>query len=149
MKTESSTPAEGDAVSVEYSPKQVKTKVSEIVKKRRDGSEVVYWDVRVGSATAKVYYTPHHQRDFFTVVYWVDDKRKRVLLTTKEAAIEAAKEKCKEIKSGKLVAPDLSAEQRLACARALNIIKPTGLAIDEVANLFWEFTKSFRTCLRA
>jgi len=141
MNPESSAPAQGDAVGVEYSPKQVKTKVSEIVKKRRDGSEIVYWDVRVGSAMAKVYYTPHQQRDFFTVAYWVDDKRKRILLPSKEAAIETAKDKCKDIQSGKLVAPDLSAEQRLACARALNIIKPTGLAIDEVANLFWEYYK--------
>ena len=103
---------------------------------------VFFWGgVRVGSVAAKVYYTPHGQRDFFTVVYWVDDKRKRMLLATKEAAIEAAKGKCKDFNKGKLVAPDLSATELLACSRALNIIQPTGLAIDEVANLFWEYYK--------
>ena len=141
MNPESSTPADGNAVGVEYSPKQVKTKVSEVVKKGRDGTESVFWEVRVGSVAAKVYYTPHRQRDFFTVVYWVDGKRNRILLPTKEAAIEAAKGKCKDFNSGKLVAPDLSAGELLACSRALNIIKPTGLAIDEVANLFLEYYK--------
>jgi integrase len=153
MKNESSAPAPvladcpspalvpSPAPVVEYSPRQVKTKVSEIVKKRRDGTENVFWEVRVGSVAAKVYYTPHGHRDFFTVSYSVDGKRKRVLLPTKEAAIEAAKGKCRDFSSGKLVAADFSAEQLLACARALKIIAPTGLAIDEVASRYWEYYK--------
>jgi hypothetical protein len=37
-------------VVVHFKTKQVKTKVAEIVKKRKDGSEIVFWEVRVGSA---------------------------------------------------------------------------------------------------
>jgi len=39
MKYDASAPAEGEAVGVAFSPKQVKTKVTEIIKKRRSGSE--------------------------------------------------------------------------------------------------------------
>lgn len=120
-------------VVVHFKTKQVKTKVAEIVKRRKDGSEIVFWEVRVGSAIAKVYFTPSGERDLFTLAYWVDGKRKREVFPTKEAAITAAKAAGGGLTSGKILGPELSAKQRTSCARALELLAPTGVPIEVAA----------------
>ena len=118
---------------IQFKTKQVKTKVAEIVKRRKDGSEIVFWEVRVGSAIAKVYFTPSGERDLFTLAYWIDGKRKREVFPTKEAAIEAAKAAGGGLTSGKILGPELSAKQRASCARALELLAPTGVPIEVAA----------------
>ena len=66
-------------------PKQVKTKITERVK-RNDKGEIVSrcWDVQVGSALVRVYLTPSGKRELYTVAYWVDGKRVRQVLPSYE-----------------------------------------------------------------
>jgi integrase len=113
--------------------KQVKTKVSERTKKARDGSVSKCWDVQVGSALVRVYFTPSGERELFTVSYWVDGQRKRSVAPTLELAIAAAKAAGGELNKGDLGAAELSAPQRVACARALQILEPTGVPIEVAA----------------
>ena len=71
--------------------KQIKTVVTEIKKSRKGKPEIILWEVRVGSSISKVYFTPSGNRELFTLVYWLDGKRKREVFPTKEKAIAAAK----------------------------------------------------------
>jgi hypothetical protein len=72
VKNESSAPADGVAAGVDYTPKQIKTKVSEIIKKRRDGLETVFLGraCRVGFRQGPL--PCHSQRDFFTLADCLD-----------------------------------------------------------------------------
>jgi integrase len=125
---------------IQFKTKQVKTKVTEVVKKRNDGPETVYWEVRVGSAVAKVYFTPSGERDLFTLAYWTDGKRKREVFPSKEIAIEAAKKAGGGLTSGELLGPNLTSKQRVACARALEVLAPTGVPIEAAAS---EYAQAF------
>jgi integrase len=114
--------------------KQVKAVVTEIKKKRKGKPEITLWEVRVGSAISKIYFTPSGDRELFTLVYWLDKKRKREVFPTKEKAIAAAKSANTEMSKGDLGAADLSAKDRVGCARALDIIAPFGVPIELVAS---------------
>jgi len=107
-----------------YRIKQVKAVVTEIKKKRKGKPEITLWEVRVGSAISKIYFTPSGERELFTLVYWLDGKRKREVFPTKEKAVAAAKSANKELGKGVLGAADLTAPQRVACARALDLLAP-------------------------
>src|ERR1039457_7488445 len=47
--------------------KQVKAVVTEIKKKRKGKPEITIWEVRVGSAISKIYFTPSGDRELFTL----------------------------------------------------------------------------------
>ena len=114
--------------------KQVKTVVTEIKKERKGKPEIKLWEVRVGSAVSKIYFTPSGGRKLFTLVYWVDGRRKREVYPSKEKAIAAAKESSTSLGKGDLVAADLTAKERVACARALDLLAPTGVPIEAAAS---------------
>ena len=97
---------------------------------------ITFWEVRVGSAISKVYSTPTGGRELFTLSYWVDGQRKREVFPSKESAIEAARNTNKDLGSGNLTAPEIPPKDRVACARAVDIVAPYGLAIDDVASRF-------------
>ena len=114
--------------------KQVKTVVTEITKERKSNGTtktITQWKVRVGSAISEVYSTPTGERELFTLSYWVDGQRKREVFPSKEAAIEAARNTNKDLGSGNLTAPEISPKDRVVCARAVKIVAPYGLAIDD------------------
>lgn len=69
----------------------------------------------------------------FTLACWVDGRRKRRVFATKAEAIEAGKKASGDLGSGKLTAPDLSAKELLACARALELLAPVKVPIDLAA----------------
>ena len=121
--------------------KQIKTVVTEIKKSRKGKPEIILWEVRVGSSISKIYFTPSGSRELFTLVYWLDGKRKREVFPTKEKAIAAAKSANKELAKGDLGAADLSAKDRVACARALDLLAPFGVPIELVASEYAEFKK--------
>ena len=121
--------------------KQVKTVVTEIKKSRKGKPEIILWEVRVGSSISKVYFTPSGKRELFTLVYWLDGKRKREVFPTKEKAIAAAKSANMELAKGDLGAADLSAKDRVGCARALDILAPCGVPIELVASEYAAFKK--------
>ena len=73
--------------------KQLKTKVTERVKKSEGKPDTIIWDVRVGVALFNVYRTPIGDRELFTLSYRLDGKRYRQVVPTLAAAIDAAKAK--------------------------------------------------------
>jgi integrase len=116
-----------------YRIKQVKAVVTEIKKKRKGKPEITLWEVRVGSSVSKIYFTPSGERELFTLVYWLDKKRKREVFPTKEKAVAVAKSTASELGKGDLGAADLTAPERVACARALDLLAPTGVPIEVAA----------------
>ena len=69
-------------------------------------------------------------------------KRKREVFPTKEKAVAAAKSANKELGKGDLGAADLTAPQRVACARALDLLAPLGVPIEAVASEYARPSKS-------
>jgi hypothetical protein len=119
--------------------KQVKTVVTETTKQRRSNGTIktiTFWEVRVGSAISKVYSTSAGERELFTLSCWVDGQRKREVFPSKQAAIEPARNTNKDLGSGNLTAPEISPKDRVVCARAVDIVAPYGLDIDDVASRF-------------
>jgi len=131
--------------------KQLKTTVTKRIKKNKDRTESVSWDVQVGSALVRVYFTPHGRRELYTVSYWVNGKRKREVLPSYEKAIAAAKKAGEQLAKGDLGSADLSAAERVACGRAMELLAPTRVLIEVVAGEYAEaFAKlSGRTSLAA
>lgn len=114
--------------------KQVKTKVTERVKRDPQGEPISRcWDVQVGSAVVKVYLTPHGDRELYTVSCWVDGKRKRQVLSSFDKAIAEAKALGLQLNKGDLGSADLSGQERVACMRALQLLQPIGTAIEVAA----------------
>jgi integrase len=123
-----------------FKVKQVKTKVTKREKRNEKGEVVsVSWDVQVGSALLRVYFTPSGEREFYTVSYWVDGKRKRQVLPSLEKAIDEAKETGKQLNKGDKGAAEFSGVQRVACLRALQLLAPTGIAIEMGAAMVARF----------
>ena len=60
-----------DKAADNYRIKQVKAVVTEIKKKRKGKPEITLWEVRVGSAISRIYFTPSGERELFTLLYWV------------------------------------------------------------------------------
>jgi len=115
-------------------PKQVKTKVTERVKRDDKGNVVSRcWDVQVGSALLRVYLTPSGKRELYTVSYWVDGQRKRQVFPSYDKAIAEAKQAGLQLNKGDLGSAELSAVQRVACRRALELLAPTGMPIEVAA----------------
>lgn len=83
--------------------KQIKTKVTERVKKVQGKPDTVIWDVRVGLALFNVYRTPIGDRELFTLSYWLDSKRYRKVFPTLDQAIDAAKVKGKQLSKGDIL----------------------------------------------
>jgi integrase len=112
--------------------KQLKTKVTERVKKVEGKPDTIIWDVRVGLAFFNVYRTPIGDRELFTLSYRLDGKRYRQVLPTLAEAIEAAKAKGKQLSRGDIVAVDMSPADRASAAKVLGWLKPLGLSLELV-----------------
>jgi hypothetical protein len=124
--------------------KQTKTTIKKVTKQRKRNGEIqtiILWEVSTGSALSKVYATPSGDRELFTVSYWAKGARKREVLPTWDAAIEAAKRANRDIGDGGVNAPDIAPQKRLPCARALAILAPFDLEIDFVASRYVEMIK--------
>ena len=110
--------------------KQIKTKVTERVKNVKGKPDTIIWDVRVGLALLNVYRTPIGERELFTLSYWLDGKRYRQVFPTLNQAIEAAKDKGKQLAKGDIVAVDMSPADRASAAKVLGWLKPLGLSLE-------------------
>ena len=113
-------------------PKQLKTKITERVKKIAGKPDTIIWDVRVGLAFFNVYRTPIGDRELFTLSYRLDGKRYRQVLPTLAEAIDAAKAKGKQLSRGDIVAVDMSPADRASAAKVLGWLKPLGLSLELV-----------------
>ena len=111
-------------------PKQFKAKVTE-----RPGTEGAgpSWLVEVGSAHVKVYRTPSGERELYTISYWIDRKRKRLVFPTWEKAIEEAKTLGGQMAGGDMSIPQLSSADWAAYARARQLLDPVGVALETAA----------------
>jgi hypothetical protein len=119
--------------------KRLMAKITKRTKENNDGTVSTIWDVQVGgSAVVRVYLTPIGDRQFFTISYWADGKRKRQLFPSYEKAVEAAKQAGEQLAKGDLGSADLSATERVACRRAMNLLAPTGVPIEVAAGQFAE-----------
>ena len=114
--------------------KQIKTKVTERVKKTEGKPDTIIWDVRVGVALFNVYRTPIGDRELFTLSYRLDGKRYRQVVPTLAAAIDAAKAKGKQLSRGDIVAVDMSPADRASAAKVLGWLKPLGLSLELVVS---------------
>ncbi len=111
-------------------PKQFKAKVTE-----RPGADGAgpSWLVEVGSAHVKVYRTPSGERELYTISYWIDRKRKRLVFPTWEKAIEEAKTLGGQLAGGDMSIPQLSSADWAAYARARQLLDPVGVALETAA----------------
>ncbi|HOX58232.1 MAG TPA: site-specific integrase [Candidatus Paceibacterota bacterium] len=111
-------------------PKQFKAKVTE--RPGVDGAGP-NWLVEVGSAHLKVYCTPNGDRELYTISYWIDRKRKRLVFPTWEKAIEEAKKLGGQMALGDMGVPQLSSADWAAYARARQLLDPVGVALETAA----------------
>jgi integrase len=131
-------PAETAGSEVPNQLKQLKTKVTERLKKSEGKPDTIIWDVRVGLALFNVYRTPIGERELFTLSYWLDGKRYRQVFPTLAQAIDAAKAKGKQLSKGDIVAVDLSPADRASAAKVLTRLKPLGLSLELVVSDYLE-----------
>ena len=130
--TESFPAPDGNCVPTQL--KQIKTKVTERVKKTEGKPDTIIWDVRVGLALLNVYRTPHGSRELFTLSYSLDGKRYRQMFPTLEQAIAAAKAKGKQLAKGDIVAVNMSPADRASAAKVLSWVKARGLSLELVVS---------------
>ena len=134
---ETTDPAEPAGGEVPTQLKQLKTKVTERVKKSEGKPDTIIWDVRVGLALFNVYRTPIGERELFTLSYWLDGKRYRQVFPTLAQAIEAAKAKGKQLSKGDIVAVDMSPADRASAAKMLAKLRPLGCHWNWWLRIMW------------
>ncbi len=85
------------------------------------------------SVSVKIYKTPHRNYDAFTLVYYQDGARKRVVFTTFEAALEEAEEVAKLLGSKNVDVLELRSADRAAYLRARELLDPFAVSIEVAA----------------
>jgi integrase len=92
------------------------------------------WLVGRGSATVKIYHTPHGGKNYYTVSYWLEGKRKRQVFTTLQAAKDEAAVKAIAFTNGDLGAAKLTNAESAAFARAVALLEPVGAPLELAAS---------------
>jgi hypothetical protein len=101
--------------------------------KKESGEKTTRWIVERGSATAKIYLTPHGDEKFYTVSYWLDGKRSRRVFPTLQKAKAFAAEKATQMTNGDLGVAKLTNADSAAYLRAVALLKPSGAALEFAA----------------
>jgi integrase len=99
-----------------------------------NGEETTRWIVERGSATVKIYLTPHGANNYFTISYWMDGKRKRQVFPTFQKAKAEAAKKATQITNGDLGAAKLTNADSAAYLRAVALLKPLGVPLEFAAS---------------
>ena len=92
------------------------------------------WLVGRGSATVKIYLTPHGGKNYYTLSYWLDGKRKRQVFPTLQAAKDEAAVKAIAFTNGDLGAAKLTNADSAAYSRAVALLKPVGAPLEFAAS---------------
>jgi hypothetical protein len=92
------------------------------------------WLVGRGSATVKIYLTPHGRKNYYTVSYWLEGKRKRQVFTTLQAAKDEATVKAIAFTNGDLGAAKLTNAESAAFSRAVSLLEPVGAPLELAAS---------------
>jgi integrase len=85
------------------------------------------------SVTFKIYKTPRESYDAFTLIYYQEGLRKRVLKNTFEAALAEANEVAKLLGSKDVDVLQLHSADRAAYKRAREVLDPLGISIEVAA----------------
>jgi len=96
--------------------------------------EQTKWTVERGSSTVRIYLTPHGEENYFTVSYWMDGKRHRQVFPTFKQAKKAATTKAEEMDRGQHGAVKLTNADSAAYNRAIDLLKPSGVALEFAAS---------------
>jgi integrase len=96
--------------------------------------EQTKWTVERGSSTVRIYLTPHGEENYFTVSYWTDGKRHRQVFPTLKQAKKAATTKAEEMDRGQHGAVKLTNADSAAYVRAIDLLKPSGVALEFAAS---------------
>ena len=92
------------------------------------------WKVGRGSATVKIYLTPHGDLNYYTLSYWMDGKRIRQVFRTLKEAKKEAGTIADQLTSGDSAAAELTRDQRAAFHRAMVLLEPSGTALEFAAS---------------
>jgi len=85
------------------------------------------------SISFKIYKTPRQDYDAYTLAYYQDSQRKRVLFSTFEAALAEADEVAKLLGSKDVDVLELRSADRAAYKRARELLDPLGISIEVAA----------------
>jgi integrase len=92
------------------------------------------WIVGRGSATVKIYLTPHGGKNYFTLSYWLEGKRKRQVFPTLQAAKDEAAVKAVAFTNGDLGAAKMTNADSAAYSRAVALLQPVGAPLELAAS---------------
>jgi integrase len=102
--------------------------------KDEENSRKRRWTVERGSASVKIYLTPHGKKKYYTISYWLDGKRKRQVFKTLQKAKDAAGDKATNMTNGDLGAAKLTNADSAAYFRAIALLEPVGAALEFAAS---------------
>jgi integrase len=100
----------------------------------QDEEKRTKWTVERGSATVKIYLTPHGAENYYTLSYWMDRKRRRQVFKTLQEAKDEAAIKATQMTNGDLGAAKLTNADSAAYLRAIALLKPCGAALEFAAS---------------
>ena len=102
------------------------------------------WLVGRGSATVKIYLTPHAGKNYYTLSYWLDGKRKRQVFPSLQAAKNEAAVKAIAFTNGDLGAAKLTNAESAAYSRAVALLQPVGAPLELAASEYAQRGKTAR-----
>ena len=94
--------------------------------------------IKRGHTTVKIYLTPVKGYPQYTVVHYFGGQRQRRMFSNLELAITEAETIATKLSAGELNVLELRNEDRLSYARAIEALRPTGVALEMVALQFAE-----------
>jgi integrase len=94
--------------------------------------------VERGHSIVKIYRTPSNGCDQFTLVYYLGEKRIRKTYSDYGKAFTDAETTATKLSEGELNVLELKGEARMAYARAVEILRPTGVPLEMAAMIFAE-----------
>jgi integrase len=97
--------------------------------------------VKAGSTAVKIYRDRKPSGDYYRVVYYLGGKRYRLSFTALEEARTEAQAKAAQLARGDLDAVQLNGRDRLTYGRALDAIRPAGIALDTAATEYAQAAK--------
>ena len=98
--------------------------------------------VRCGSVTVRIYHTPSHGCDSFTLSYYQDGVRKRPTFPTFEKAREEAEVVGRRLTRTNADVLTLTSADRAAYLRARELLDPLGVSLEVAAAQFAEARKA-------
>ena len=97
--------------------------------------------VERGHSIVKIYRTPSNGCDQFTLVYYLGEKRIRKTYSDYGKAFTDAETTATKLSEGELNVLELKGDIRMAYARAVEMLRPTGVPLEMAA---MHFAEAFR-----